>query len=275
MTAFSLRRPGLVSLSGSVDASGDFGIVGAPSARISIWGQSNAGGAALRSGISSITADTELVDWDDGTLTFDRVKFWNGSAYAAYVPGTNHGTDSDRLGPEFGLAVRWMRETAGGTLYLDKNAVGGTSIDAFQPPSGARWTAGVSARSSQDSWLSSNGVTIPSGREFIFWSQAEADYIESEAWYETRMQTLADEWIADGYITGLGVLTLIPNGHSRYNVGINTAKQTVADGSSGLIVTLMQPLYMESDNLHFNARGQVQTAFDAYALYFDASTITV
>lgn len=274
MTAFSLRRPGLVSLSGSVDASGDI-VVPSNDARVSFWGQSNAEGSALRSGIASITADTELVDWDDGTLTFDRVKFWNGTAYAAYVPGTNHGTGATIMGPEFGMAVRWMREQATGTLYMDKNAVGGTSIEAFQPPSGARWTAGLSSRASQDSWLTSNSVSIDTNRTFWFWSQAEADYIETGAWYETRMQTLVDELIVEGILPYRGILTLIPDGHSRYNVGINNAKQAVADGSSGLVETLMQPLYMETDNLHFNARGQVQTAFDAYAFFFDASTITV
>lgn len=245
-------------------------------ARISFWGQSNAEGSALRSGIttSPLSSDTGLADFDDGTTPFTRVKFWNGTSYATLVPGSNAGTGPTIMGPEFGVAVRWMRETTTGTLYLDKNAVGGTSLTAFEPSVGARWTAGISDKASQNAWLTSNSVTIADEMTFWFWSQGEADYIENQAWYEPRLQDLVDALVVEGIMPYRGVLTDIPSGHSRYNAGISAAKQAVADASSGLVTNLMQNLYMESDNLHFNARGQVQVAYDAYAFFFDASTIT-
>lgn len=245
-------------------------------ARISFWGQSNAQGAALRSGIytSPLSTDSDLGSYDSGALSFSRVKFWNGTAYATLVPGSNNGTDPLIFGPEFGIAVRWMRETTGGTLYLDKNAVGGTSITAFEPGVGARWTAGISAKAAQDAWLSSNSVTIPTSKVFWLWSQGEADYPENQAWYQPRMQTLVDQLIVQGILPGRGILTDIPNGSSRYNPSISAAKQAVATGSSGNIIKLIEPYYMESDNLHLNARGQVQRSYDSYAFFFDASTIT-
>jgi hypothetical protein len=244
-------------------------------ARISFWGQSNAAGAALRSGVADITADTELVDWDDGTLTFDRVMFWNGTAYATYVPGSNHGTDSTLLGPEFGFAVRWMRETTTGVLYMSKNAFGGTSIELFAPPSAARWLDGVDSHTAQNAWLATNGVSIDDEKTFWFWSQGEAEYTQPQSWYQPRLQDLADACVVEGILPYRGVITLIPDGHSRYGPGMNDAKQAVADGSGGLLEAIMQQLYMEPDNLHFNARGMVQTAFDTYAFCLDAATITV
>jgi hypothetical protein len=249
-------------------------------ARISFWGQSNAEGSALRSGIADITADTELVDWDDGTLTFDRVMFWNVStgAYATYVPGSNHGTESTLMGPEFAPAVWWMRNTTSGILWMGKAAWGGTSIDLFQPPSATRWTDSVSRHAAQDAWLASNGVTIPSNRTFWMWSQAEADSGQSEAWYESRMQAIVDALEANGILPYRGVLTDIPTGSPRYNAGISAAKQTVADSTGGLVVKQIEPAfptYFEADDLHLNARGQVQRSYNAMSFFFDAETITV
>lgn len=239
-------------------------------ARISFWGQSNAAGAALRSGIyqAPLTSDPGLQDYDNGTTPFTRVMFWNGTAYAPLVPGSNAGTDSDRMGPEFGVAVKWMRETTSGVLYLDKNAVGGTSITAFEPEVGARWTAGLAAKAAQDAWLSANSVTIDLARTFWFWSQAEADYIYDQAWYQPKLQALVDALILENILPSKGFITDIPNGSSRYNPGISAAKQAVADASGGTLTNFMQGLYMEPDNLHFNAQGQVETSYALYNFVF-------
>jgi hypothetical protein len=247
-------------------------------ARISFWGQSNAEGSALRSGISAITADPTLVAWDNGTNTFPRVRFWNGTAYAQYVPGSNHGTTSTLLGPEFGMAVRWMRETTTGVLYMDKAAWGGTSIDLFQPPSAARWNDSISRRNAQNAWLTANGVSIDPSRTFWLWSQAEADSGQSQSWYQPRMQAIVDAIEANGILPFRGVLTDIPTGSPRFNSGISAAKQVVADTTGGLLVRQIEPAFpafFEADNLHLNARGQVQRSYTAYSFFFDAATITV
>ena len=247
-------------------------------ARISFWGQSNAEGSALRSGISAITADPTLVAWDNGTNTFPRVRFWNGTAYAQYVPGSNHGTTSTLLGPEFGMAVRWMRETTTGVLYMDKAAWGGTSIDLFQPPSAARWNDSISRRNAQNAWLTANGVSIDPSRTFWLWSQAEADSGQSQSWYQPRMQAIVDAIEANGILPFRGVLTDIPTGSPRFNSGISAAKQAVADTTGGLLVRQIEPAFpafFEADNLHLNARGQVQRSYTAYSFFFDAATITV
>lgn len=234
-------------------------------------------GEALRSGIyaSPLTADPELQNYDDGTIPFSRVMFWNGSAYAPLVPGSNNGTTSTRLGPEFGFAVRWMRETSSGVLYMDKNAVGGTSITAFEPSVGARWSAGLSSKAAQDAWLSANGVSIQPSRTFWLWSQGEADYPENQSWYQPRMQALVDALIVQGILPSRGVLTDIPVGSSRYNAGISAAKQAVALTTGGNVVKQVEPAYFESDVLHLNARGQIQRSYTAFAFLFDAPTITV
>jgi len=247
-----------------------------PNARISMWGQSNAVGAALRTGIAAapLSSDAELQDYDDATLPFSRVKFWNGSSYATLVPGSNSGASATEFGPEFGFAVEWMRRTTSGVLYLDKNAAGGISITSFEPDVGARWTTGVTERGQQDAWLASNGVSIDSSRDFWFWSQGEADYIQNQAWYEPKMQELVDALIVEGILPSKAVLTDIPSGSGRYNTGISAAKQAVADGSGGNIIKLVEPNYFEADNLHLNARGQVQRSYDAYAFLFDVSAST-
>jgi len=247
-------------------------------ARMSFWGQSNAQGAALRSGIAAITADPTLVDWDNGTYTFPRVMFWNGTAYATYVPGSNTGTDPTLLGPEFGMAVRWMRETSSGILYMDKNAFGGTSIDLFEPPSAARWLDGLTSRAAQDAWLTANSVVIDNLKTFWLWSQGEADSADTQSQYQIPMQAIVDAIEINGIMPYRGVLTDIPTGSPRFNSAVTAAKQAVADTTGGLLVKQIEPAfptYFEADNLHLNARGQVLRSYTAYSFFFDAPTITV
>lgn len=250
------------------------------SARISFWGQSNAQGTAARAGISAapLTSDPDLQSYDSGALPFSRVMFWNGTAYAQLVPGSNNGTDATLMGPEFGMAVRWMRETSSGVLYMDKNAFGGTSIDSFQPPSALRWNDGISSRASQDAWLLSNSVSIPPNRTFWLWSQAEADSGQNQAWYEPRMQAIVDAIEVNGIMPYRGVLTDIPTGSPRFNAGISAAKQAVANTTGGLLVKQIEPAfptYFEADNLHLNARGQIQRSYAAYSFFFDAAPLSV
>jgi len=249
-------------------------------ARVSFWGQSNAQGSALRTSITAapLSSDPDLADYDSGTRSFSRVMFWNGTAYAQLVPGSNNGTDPTLLGPEFGMAVRWMRETSSGVLYMDKNAFGGTSIDLFQPPSALRWNDGTASRAAQDAWLSSNSVTIPTNRTFWFWSQAEADSGQSQSWYEPQMQAIVDAIEVNGIMPYRGVLTDIPTGSPRFNAGISAAKQAVADTTGGLVVKQIEPAfpaYFEADNLHLNARGQIQRSYTAYSFFFDAAPLSV
>lgn len=246
-------------------------------ARITIWGQSNAEGTALRSGTttSPLSTDPDLADYDDGTLTFSRVKFWNGTAYATLVPGSNAGTAPTIMGPELGLAVRWMRETAAGTLYLAKNTQGGTSVQDFQTTPGFMWTAGLSKKSAQDAWLTSNSVSIDAANSHWYWSQAEADSGQSGAWYEPKLQDVVDGVIAQGILGGRGVLTDINTGSTRYNSGISAAKASIASGSSGVVDVILELNQFESDGLHINAYNQVQTAFDAYTFLFNTTPLTI
>ncbi|EFX59926.1 hypothetical protein DAPPUDRAFT_280330, partial [Daphnia pulex] len=138
--------------------------------RIAIWGQSNALGRADRADIltAPLSADPALATFDAGT--FDRVYIWTGSAYSKLQPSTNNGAAAGQFGSEFGLAVRWMRETTTGNLYLEKWAASGTSIDANMFKRGAwPYTTALSNRTSGNAWLSANGITLD--REAWLWVQ--------------------------------------------------------------------------------------------------------
>lgn len=242
---------------------------------IQIWGQSNGEGRALRADIdaSPLDADPGLETYNAGT--FSRVYIWTGSAFAQLNPATNNQSSSTEFGAEFGLAVRWTRETTTGNLYIVKNTGSGLSITSFEPIAGTRYLAGETEKGQFDSWLTSNSVTL--AQRAMIWWQGEADYTETQEWYETRMGDLYAAWIADDFIdaTDRVILLQMPVGTSRYDADIAAAKTAVAADYAPHATAPSAAAYMAVDNLHQDARGQVQTAYDCFARIFDRSVVNV
>lgn len=243
--------------------------------RVAIWGQSNALGRADRTDISAspLSADAGLATFDAGT--FDRVYIWTGSAYTNLQPSSNNGADAGQFGAEFGLAVRWMRETASGNLYLEKWAASGTSIDANMFKRGVwPYTTAVSNRASGNAWLSSNGITL--AREAWLWIQGESDAGQSQSWYQTRLEQLIADRLTDGFqdSSALNLLVQMAAGTSGYGAGPVAAKAAISAANPSNTKAPNAPAYMKADNLHQNGRGQVQLGYDAFENFFGASHIS-
>jgi len=240
--------------------------------RIAIWGQSNAIGRADRADISAspLSSDAGLATYDAGT--FSRVYIWTGSAFAQLTPASNNGCSAGQFGPEFGLAVRWMRETSSGNLYLEKEAFSGVSITYFEP---YVWpaTGMFSRHSSATTWLTNNGITAQDAG--WLWIQGESDYTQAQSWYQTRLEALIQARTDSGLQTAATkrVLVQMASGSSQYGANVAAAKSAIAAASPTNTMALSAPFYMKADNLHQNGRGQVQIGYDAFETIFGASHI--
>lgn len=242
--------------------------------RVSIWGQSNAQGRALRSDISTspLSGDPGLATFDAGT--FARVWIWTGSQYDQLQPAVNNQTTSGQFGPEFGLAVRWMRETSSGNLYLHKGATGsGLSIDPyFEPGQYDRYQYEKAQEQAGDAALSGGGITLAA--KGWLWVQGEQDAGQSQSWYQTRLEALVAALLSDSLLSSSSpmVIAQMKVGSATYDANIAAAKAAVvaADASHRSAVALD---YMQGDNIHCTARGQVQLGYDAFELLFGATHI--
>lgn len=243
--------------------------------QIAIWGQSNAVGTALRAELAAapLSADPDLADYDANTLTFDRVRMWNGSAYVQLVMGSNnYGSAADKFGVEFGLAVRWMRETTEGTLYLIKQASGGVSITSFDPaPAALNWSNGNYEWGEAATWLAGQGVTL-AARHWV-WVQGESDEAQTQAWYQDRLQEILDALHSGGRMAdpaSRAVLSQMHPSTGTYGAGVAAAKTAIAGATPSRFSDIQFPGYIQGDNIHYNARGMVQHAYDCFAFLFDA-----
>lgn len=259
--------------SGAAVYGGRFGEHG--NVRIAIWGQSNAIGRALRSDIAAapLSSDAELQDYDAGT--FDRVYIWASGAYSKLQPSVNNGADSGQFGAEFGLAVRWMRETSSGNLYLEKHAGSGLSIDNNFFKRGIwPYTTAVSNRASANAWLTTNGITLD--REAWLWVQGESDMSQTQGWYQTRLEQLIADRLLDGLqdSSALNMLAQMAVGTAGYGAGVAAAKAAIAAANPSNTVAFNAPGYMKADNLHQNGRGQVQLGYDAFEQCLGAAHIS-
>lgn len=235
--------------------------------RVSIWGQSNAVGDANQTDISSVPLSSDSGLSVFAAASFSRVFLWNGSAYV------NLALSGLKFGPEFGIAVRWMRETTTGNLFIDKEASGGQSI-TYWAPAGANYTNAKVRETARKSWLTSHGYTAP----VIgwLWVQGESDRFETQSWYQTNLQELIDALLTDNFRSGTTKLILakMPIGSGTYGATVSAAKDAI-DAAMDIASVIQMPLYMNGDNIHLNGRGQVQMAYDAFEKTFSVSHITV
>lgn len=245
---------------------------------VDIGGQSNAVARADRADLSAapLSSDPDLAAFDVGT--FSRVFIWDGSAYSA-LNAANNGASSGQFGPEFGLAVRWMRETTSGNLYINKDALGSTSID-YWAQGGAAYNAIKANRTSADAWLAARSITV--NRAGWLWVQGEYDYTQNQAWYESRLSALIAARITDGLMTTntKRLLAQMVVGSAQYGAGVAAAKASYASAnSSNTIAPDMVPTYANymrtDDQVHANGRGQVYLGYRAFEYFFSANHISI
>lgn len=240
--------------------------------RIALWGQSNPLGRAEGADIyaSPLSSDATLAAFYEGV--FDRVYIWTGAAYSK-LTSANNGCAAGQFGPEFALAVRWMRETTSGNLYIEKKAFSGVSITYFDP-AGAYYPGMVSARASADAWLAENGITDLIESAWVWW-HGETDYLQTQAWYQSRAEVLIAARDSSGLQTAATkrVLMQMAVGTSNYSAGIASAKSAIAAASPDNTLTLDAQPYMKADNQHQNGQGQVQAGYDIFEHVFGARHI--
>jgi hypothetical protein len=244
-------------------------------ARIAIWGQSNAVGRADAADISAspLSSDPGLATYWAGT--FSRVYIFDGTTYSQ-LASSNNQANSGQFGPEFALAVRWMRETTSGLLFIDKWASSGISIsDNYFVHGQWPYTTAQSWRSAGNAYLSSHGITI--NQEAFVWIQGEADYTQTQAWYDGYLTPFLSYQVSDGFHSASDKVVLVQMavGSAQYGAGVAASKSAAAAASSGNVTTLTTDLYMKTDNLHWNGRGQVQLGYNLFERVFNTTHISV
>lgn len=240
--------------------------------RIHIRGQSNAVGYGALSDLSTspLNADSELTSF--ASSPFSRVYIWAGSAYAQLNMGSNNmGNSSSQFGPEFGIAVRWMRETTTGNLYIHKHASGGSSIVNWIP---SHWT--FATYSAEVTTANSILGSTPTPAGFL-WVQGESDADQTQNWYQGHLESILSGLLTDGLIivSSKRILEKMHPSSATYGAGVDAAKTAIAVSSPSNTTAPVMPNYRIADNIHLNARGQVQMAYDAFETFFSVGHITV
>jgi len=240
---------------------------------IVLWGQSNAAGAALRTDIaaSPLSADAGLATFDAGT--FSRVYIWTGSTFAALQPSSNNGSGSTTVfGPEFGLAVRWQRETTAGNLYLYKLGISGAPISSFDPSEWPGSDAFLAAGTTIPGWFTSNAVTI--AQRHWLWVQGESNASDTQSAYQVALQEIVDALYSESVMTTDSrlILAQMKVGSSTYGAGVDAAKAAIAAADPAHIKEVRMDYY-QGDDIHCTGRGQVQLAYDAFERMFDRAHI--
>ncbi len=241
--------------------------------RVSIWGQSNAVGRADATDISAspLSSDAGLAAF--AAATFERVWIFNGTVYQKLNIATNNQAAAGQFGPEFGLAVRWMRETTSGNLFLEKEAAGGQSIVYFDPAGGA-YAAALVRRGYANTWLNANGYSSIIDDGFL-WIQGETDYQQTQSWYQTRLEAVLSANLSNGISTSTTrrILTRMQPTSGYYGAGVDAALVAVASANSTTTSAPRMINHYKVDGYHMNGQGQVQTGYDAFETFFSASHI--
>jgi len=73
--------------------------------------------------------------------------------------------------------------------------------------------------------------------------------------------------------TSRAVLSQMHPSTSTYGAGVAAAKAAIADATPTRFSDISFPGYIQGDNIHYNARGMVQHAYDCFAFLFDAPAL--
>ncbi len=240
--------------------------------RVHIRGQSNAVGYGALADLSAspLNADAGLAAY--AAAPFSRVYIWTGAAYQQLNMGSNNaGNSATQFGPEFGIAVRWMRETTSGNLYIHKHASGGSSIVNFIP---AHWTFATYAAQVATANGQLGSTPTPAG---FLWVHGESDRLQTQAWYQDHLESILNGLQADDLISAASkrILMSMHPSTATYGAGVAAAKTAIAAANPSNTVALQMPYLMLGDNIHITARGQVQVGYDAFGTMFNVGHISV
>lgn len=239
-------------------------------ARISITGQSNAQGLGRTNMLTGELAAFAAAE-------FERVYIWSpGSGYVKLKLGVNNlGDGAGSFGPEFGLAVRWMRESRSGNLYVDKLFASGKPISWFQygDASGHFYEA-TTRNTQQNNWFAARGLA-PSHKGDL-WVQGEGNALDTQAAYQTALDTLFASRVTYGLLTATAkrLLPQIPVGTLSYGAGVAAAKDAYAAANPGTTRVFPYSSHYLNDNNHLDETGQVQMGYDAFARFFNKRQMT-
>lgn len=245
--------------------------------RLALWGQSNAEGRALLSSLSSspLNADPGLATY--ASAPFERVYIatTDGTSYEQLEMGVNHKTGATQFGAEFGMAVRWMRETSSGNLYIEKATVSGAPISTFDPVTNFGYDAYINRRAAGNSWLSGQGITISDNH--WLWVQGESDSANSEAYYTEALNEIINERLIDGQESASSIIVLAQmlEGNGGWGPGPFAAKAAIAAASSGRIKTVQFiNSFLTPTDVHLDAKGMLQLGYDTFERLFSAPHLT-
>lgn len=246
--------------------------------RLAIWGQSNAIARGDQSELSAspLSSDPDLADYMNGTIPFTRSYIWTGSSFAI-LTASNNGAATGQFGPEFGYAVRWERETTGGNIYFTKAAVSGapigTTFGAGDPVYGYIYRNYRDEHRAAAAWMDAAGLSCE--RDDWLWIQGEADYQQTQNYYQTKLSTLMAYRLADGLENNLSmrVLAKMKVGSLVWSQAVDDAKEAIAATDPTHIKTVRMDYYKSAGDAHQNARGVVQTAYDAFSAIHGRPTI--
>jgi len=238
--------------------------------RLAIWGQSNAIARGDISELSAapLSADPELAQYMSGAQAFTRAYMWTGSTFAL-LTASNNGAVTGQFGPELGYAVRWERETVGGNIYFTKAAVSGapigTTFGAGDPVYGYIYRYYRDVHRAAAAWMATAGLSCE--RDDWLWIQGEADYQQTQSYYQGKLETLMAYRLADGLENSISmrVLAKMKVGSLVWSQAVDDAKEAIAATDPAHIKTVRMDYYKSPGDAHQNARGVVQTAYDAFS----------
>lgn len=208
---------------------------------------------------------------------FDRVYIWSpGSGYVKLKLGVNNQADGGgAFGPEFGLAVRWMRESRSGNLYIDKHFASGKPISWFQygDASGHFYEA-TTRNTQQNNWFAARGLAPVHKGDL--WVQGEGNASDTQSQYQTALNTLFSDRVTYGLLTATAkrLLPQIPVGTLSYGAGVAAAKDAYAAANPSTARVFPYSTHYLSDNNHLDEIGQVQLGYDAFAHFFNRRPMT-
>ncbi len=269
--------------------------------RVMLQGQSNALGVGHRDELKALG----LYEFADGNFTFDRVFIMtpdDGGDSAEYrplnIPENNHGSGFGDFGCEFGLALRWEREKPG-KLFIEKSYIDGAPIRYFLEDGkcnvldeGARGCPGKEKGAFFHNVLKARikGNELLKNTPFRdaawIWVQGEGDYETSRDVYLQALENYTNSLKSSSPSLVPETATKIlacqipggprdPNGHDvRYGSGPDEAR--AAFGLKHPRARLISYTNnFNADNVHLNAKGQLQLGYDAFEKIFDAPHMTV
>lgn len=246
--------------------------------RATMEGQSNCLGVGRMDALTGSDATLAATDfarvyiWNPASGAYEKLRIGTNNqsaSFAAYCSGGTvaHPEFGVTFGPELGLALRWMRETVKGNLYIDKNTGDGQPISYFQS-GGAFYTSATSRRTAANAWLATRGIRVTDMG--WLWVQGEGNSSDSQASYQAALTTYITSRIASNLSSSVDfrILAQISSGNPGYGAGVSAAKAAYAAANPTVAKVVNYAVLYNPDGIHLNTRGQLQLGYDAFEILF-------